>query len=177
MAQRGAAIVLVGFMGTGKSSVGRVLAQRAGLSRYDTDQMVMRRFGLTIAEIFAQRGETAFREAEVQALQQIPRSQAIIVTGGGIVLRSGNVQTIRRLGVVVNLVADFDTLIERLQRRSARPLLQTENPRATALELLRVRQPLYQSAADVTVDTSALTHDEVADKILSQTEKLRRDET
>ncbi|MBA3272848.1 MAG: shikimate kinase [Chthoniobacterales bacterium] len=174
MAQRGAAIVLIGFMGTGKSSVGRALAQRTGLSRYDTDQMVMQRFGVSIAEIFARCGETAFRDAEVEALEQIPRSRAIIVTGGGIVLRSQNVETIRRLGVVVNLVAAFDTLMERLQRRSTRPLLQTENPRATALELLRVRQPLYESAADVTVDTSALTHDEVADEILSQTEEIRR---
>jgi shikimate kinase len=95
------------------------------------------------------------------------------VTGGGIILRPGNVQTIRELGIVVNLVADFEKLIQRLQRRATRPLLQTQNPRATALELLRTREPLYNAAADITVDTSALTHDEVADQILTRIQGIQ----
>ncbi len=176
MAQRGAAIVLIGFMGTGKSSVGRALAQRTGLPRFDTDQMVMTHFGLTIPEIFTNYGEAAFRDAEDNALARVPRSSVVLVTGGGIVLRPANVQTIRGLGIVVNLVAEFETLIARLQRRPTRPLLQTENPRATALELLRARAPLYNGAADVTVDTSALTHDEVADEILTRIQEIQLNE-
>ncbi len=173
MAQRGTAIVLIGFMGTGKSSVGRALAQRTGLPRFDTDQMVMRSFGLSVAEIFNKCGEEVFRAAEDQALAKVPLCPAVVVTGGGILLRPANVKLVRHLGVVVNLVADFETLIERLRRRSTRPLLQTADPRATALELLRIRQPLYDAAADVTVDTSSLTHEQVADKILSRTEEIR----
>ncbi len=173
MAERGAAIVLIGFMGTGKSSVGRALAQRTGLPRFDTDQMVMQDFCLSVAEIFTNCGEAAFRAAEDQALARVPVCPAVVVTGGGILLRPANVELVRHLGVVFNLVADFETLIERLQRRSARPLLQTADPRATALDLLRTRQPLYDAAADVTVDTSALTHDEVADEILVRTEQIR----
>lgn len=173
MAQRGAAIVLIGFMGTGKSSVGRALAQRTGLPRFDTDQMVMRSFGLSVAEIFANCGEAAFRAAEDQALADVPFCPSVVVTGGGILLRPANLELVRHLGVVVNLVADFETLIERLQRRSTRPLLHTADPRATALDLLRVRQPLYDATADLTVDTSALTHEQVADEILSRTEQIR----
>ncbi len=173
MAEGGAAIVLIGFMGTGKSSVGRVLAQRTGLPRFDTDQMVTKQFGRTIAEIFTDCGEAAFRAAEAEALTKVPASPAIVVTGGGILLRSSNREIVRRLGIVVNLVADFETLIERLERRSTRPLLQTGDPRATALDLLRIRQPLYDAAADLTVDTSALTHDELADEILSRTDEIR----
>ena len=173
MAQRGTAIVLIGFMGTGKSSVGRALAQRTGLPRFDTDQMVMRSFGLSVAEIFSNCGEGKFRAAEDQALANVPLCPAVVVTGGGILLRPANGELVRRLGVVVNLVADFETLIERLQRRSPRPLLQTADPRATALELLRIRQPLYDAAADVTVDTSSLTHAQVADEILSRTKEIR----
>ncbi len=173
MAQRGTAIVLIGFMGTGKSSVGRALAQRTGLPRFDTDQMVMRSLGLSVAEIFNNCGEEMFRAAEDQALANVPLCPAVVVTGGGILLRPANVELVRHLGVVVNLVADFETLIERLQRHSTRPLLQTADPRATALELLRIRQPLYDAAANVTIDTSLLTHEQVADEILSRTEGIR----
>jgi shikimate kinase len=82
------------------------------------------------------------------------------------------VQLLRQLGKVVSLEADGETLLSRLSRRSTRPLLQTENPRATLVELLRVREPLYRAAADVRLDTSRLTHDEVADAILKSIERL-----
>ena len=97
---------------------------------------------------------------------------AIIVTGGGIVLRPENVKMLRELGTVVNLEADEETLFRRISRRATRPLFQTENPRATLMELLRVREPLYRAAADVRLDTSRLTHDEVADAILKSIENL-----
>ncbi len=170
---RGEAIVLVGFMGTGKSSIGRHLAYRMKLPRYDTDEMVRARFGLKIAEIFARFGEAEFRAAETEALAQIPARPAILVTGGGIVLRQENVATLRMLGIVVRLAADEETLFERVSRRPTRPLLQTENPRATLSEMLRLREPLYHAAADFTVDTSTLGHEEVAQLILKQAENVR----
>ena len=167
MKERGDAIVLIGFMGAGKSSVGRTLARMTGLPRFDTDEMVAARFGLTVSEIFESRGEEVFRGAEAEALREVSGKRgAIITTGGGILLRPENADLVRQLGTVVHLEADEETLFRRINRRTTRPLLRTENPRATLKELFRVRLPLYRAAADLEVDTSLLTHDEVAKKIL-----------
>lgn len=171
MKERGDAIVLIGFMGAGKSSVGRTLARLTGLSRFDTDEMVAARFGLTVSEIFETHGEESFRESESEALLELAGKRgAIITTGGGTLLRPENSDLVRRLGTVVHLEADEETLFRRINRRTTRPLLRTENPRATLRELLRVRLPLYRAAADLEVDTSLLTHDDVANKILNHIE-------
>lgn len=173
MTGRGQSIVLIGFMGAGKSSIGIALARKTGLSCFDTDEIVSKRFGSPVAEIFARFGEEDFRDAETEVLRQLAGPEpAIIVTGGGIVLRHENVKMLRALGQVVSLEADAETLFRRISRRATRPLLQTENPRATLVELLRVRDPLYRAAADVRLDTSGLTHDEVADAILKRIEEL-----
>jgi shikimate kinase len=166
-------IVLIGMMGAGKSSVGRCLARRAGLARIDTDEMVAAKFGISIAEIFSRYGEGEFREAEREALRDlVTRDAAIIVTGGGVVLREENVDLLKQLGVIAWLDADEETLFERASRRGERPALQTENPRETFSELLQKRGPLYAKAADFRVDTSSLSHEEVADKILDKVGEL-----
>lgn len=173
MTGRGQSIVIIGFMGAGKSSVGKALARKTGLPRLDTDEIVSSRFGLEVMEIFARFGEEKFRDAETEALGGLSKTEpAIIVTGGGIVLRPANVKMLRELGRVVSLEADEETLFRRISQRATRPLLQTEDPRATLAELLRARAPLYREAADVRVDTSRLAHDEVADAILKAFEKL-----
>ena len=175
MKKRGHAIVLIGFMGTGKSSVGRTLARMSGRPRFDTDEMIAARFGLTISEIFEKRGEERFRDAESEALEELSvETDAIIVTGGGIVLRQTNTARLRELGAVVYLSADEETLFRRISRRPTRPLLQTTDPRETLKELLAARLPLYRAAADVEVDTSGLTHDEVARSILKKVEDNER---
>lgn len=163
--------MLIGMMGAGKSSVGRRLQGRTGLARFDTDEMVSTKFGLAIPEIFARHGEEVFRDAETEAIGELPWTQsAVVVTGGGIVLRDANVDLLKRLGAVVWLEADADTLFERASRRGNRPLLKTENPRDTIATLLQERAPLYAKAADFRVDTSKRTHDEVADVILEAIE-------
>ncbi|CAN5653617.1 shikimate kinase [soil metagenome] len=172
MAARGDAIILIGFMGSGKSSVGRELAARTGVPLYDTDRMVTSRVGLTITDIFAQRGEEAFRDYETEALLQLPGVPAIVVTGGGVVMRAENVERLQELGVVVHLQADEETLFARVSRRANRPLLQTADPRATLTELLQKRAPLYRAAADFAVDTSTLSHEQVADAVLRGVETL-----
>lgn len=172
MAERGAAIVLIGFMGAGKSSAGRALARRTGLPLFDTDALVSERSGMSIAEIFAQRGEDEFRAQETATLLAISRAPSVVVTGGGIVLRSQNVAALKQLGIVVHLTADEETLFERATRRAIRPLLQTANPRATFAQLLRVRTPLYKSAADVVVDTAGKRHEEVVTAVLEATANL-----
>jgi shikimate kinase len=175
MKKRGHAIVLIGFMGAGKSSVGRTLARMSGRPRFDTDEMIAARFGLTISEIFEKRGEESFRDAESEALEKFSiETDAIIVTGGGIVLRQTNTARLRELGAVVYLSADEETLFRRISRRPTRPLLQTTDPRATMKELLAARLPLYRALADVEVDTSGLTHDEVARSILKRVEENER---
>jgi shikimate kinase len=173
MTGRGQSIVLIGFMGAGKSAAGRALARKTRRPRFDTDEIVSARFGLSIPEIFAAFGEKKFRDAETEALRQFSHeTPAIIVTGGGIVLRPVNVQLLRALGMVVNLEADEETLFRRISRRATRPLLQTENPRATLTGLFRARYALYRGAADASLDTSGLTHEEVAEAILKCIESL-----
>lgn len=165
--------MLIGFMGSGKSSAGRTICRKTGWPRFDTDEMVSARFGRPIPDIFAEFGEEEFRNAETEVLGQLSATTpAVIVTGGGIVLRPGNVELLRRLGTLVHLEADEETLFRRVSRRSTRPLLQTENPRTTLTELLRVRLPLYRQVADFHVETSRLSHDEVAEVVIKTMESL-----
>src|SRR5947207_10960182 len=144
MQERGDAIVLIGFMGAGKSSVGRTLARMTGLPRFDTDEMVAARFGLTVSEIFETHGEEAFRDAETDVLRELSGKRgAIITTGGGILLRPENSDVEHQRGTVDHLEAGEEILFRRISRRASRPLLRTENPRATVKEVVRVRLPHY----------------------------------
>jgi shikimate kinase len=170
--QPGKSIVLIGMMGAGKSVVGRCLQRRTKLVLLDTDDIVASKFGISIPEIFSHYGEQAFREAETQALRELTTmEQAIIVTGGGIVLREENVDFLKRFGVLVWLDGKEATLFERASQAGTRPLLQGENPREAFAQMIQARLPLYAKVAHIRVDTSMLTEDEIAVAILS---KLRR---
>ncbi len=161
------------MMGAGKSSVGRALARRTGLARLDTDEAVAAQFGLSIAEIFQKHGEEKFRDAETEVIRNVAADRPMIVTtGGGIVLRPGNVELLKRLGTIVWLNGDEATLFERAARRNTRPLLQNDQSRTVFSELLRKRVPLYQVAADFEIDTSDRDHDEVAEIIMHKIEQL-----
>jgi shikimate kinase len=168
-------IVLIGMMGAGKSSVGRCLQRRTGLSRVDIDEAVAAEFGMPIVEIFKIYGEEKFRDAETNTLEKLaPARSMIVVTGGGIVLRPNNVELLRKLGTIVWLSGDESVLFQRASRRNNRPLLQKENPRAVFARLFQERLPLYTAAADLEVDTSSKTHDEVAEEILAKIEERQR---
>jgi shikimate kinase len=172
MNPHGRSVVLIGMMGAGKSTVGCCLQRRTGLALLDTDEIVSSKFGMSIREIFSTYGEQKFREAETEAVRGLPgRKPKIIVTGGGIVLRKVNVEILRRRGVIVWLDADEETLFARASRKENRPLLRTKNPRRDFSQIFRARRPLYADIADIRVDTSVLTDQEVAVAILS---KLRR---
>lgn len=165
-------IVLVGFMGTGKSSISRLLAARCGFQVVDTDHLVAQRAAMEIPEIFARHGEAHFRELETVALESLrARSRCIVATGGGVVVREGNRALLRELGFVVGLSASEEVIFERVSRNTRRPLLQTADPRATVRELLAARRPFYEEAAQFTVDTSHLTHAQVAEAILGEFER------
>ncbi len=166
-------LVLVGFMGSGKSSVGRLLATRLGFRFVDTDALVTHSAGMPITDIFARRGEEAFREMETAALASLLGKKGLVVaTGGGIVTREANLPMLHELGYTVGLLADEKTIFERVSRNNRRPLLQTADPRRTIAELLAARAPLYTAAAQQLVETSEKTHAEVAAEILE--EALRR---
>jgi len=163
------------MMGAGKSSVGACLHRRTGLGLLDTDEIVASNFRMSIPEIFAQHGEEKFRDAEAEALRRIGiEEQTIIVTGGGIVLRNENVELLKRLGVIMWLDTDEETLFARASRKRNRPLLHGENSRKTFSQILAARRPLYANIADIRIETSVLTNEEVAVAILT---KLRRNES
>ena len=156
------------MMGAGKSCVGPCLHRRTGLALHDTDEIVAANFGMPISEIFPKFGEPRFRQAETDALRSLATiEQTIIVTGGGVVVRNENVELLKRLGVIVWLDADEETLFARASRKRNRPLLQTKNPRRTFSQILSSRRPLYANIADILVDTSVLTDEEVAVAILA----------
>jgi shikimate kinase len=156
------------MMGTGKSVVGKALEQKTGLPRFDTDEIILSKSKMPISEIFSTHGEEHFRDLETETLRSMsPEEPAIIVTGGGIVVRGENVDLLRQLGTVVWLDVDQATLRMRIRRFSDRPLLHTTNPEATLSELLAAREPLYRRAADLRVDISQKNPEEIAELILA----------
>jgi shikimate kinase len=160
-------------MGAGKSSVGRCLQRQLQLPRFDTDELLAAKFGKPVGEVLRDLGEQQFRDAETAVLRELRIDEiAIVVTGGGIVLRDENVALLRALGTTVWLTADEETLYRRVSKRATRPLLQTADPRSTISEMLRTREPLYAAAADVVIDTSNRSHEEVAADILAKTADL-----
>src|SRR2546423_1643329 len=125
------AIDLIGFMGAGKSAVGRKLSQRTGWPRYDTDERIREQFGISIPDIFARHGEPAFRDAETALLKTLQRGLAgIVVTGGGIIFCGENVRVFCGVGRIIWLDADGENLWQSALRRSTPPPLQSTDPRA-----------------------------------------------
>jgi shikimate kinase len=154
-------------MGTGKSSVGREIAHRCALRFVDTDSLIRKRFSKSIAEIFSLVGEAAFRDEEHRCLLELQEAQQLVLaTGGGIVMQSRNHPLLQQLGPIVWLTATEEVIWERVSRNSSRPLLHSNDPRATVRNLIKQRYPLYDLLADITVETTGLTHHQVADCII-----------
>lgn len=162
-------IVLIGFMGTGKSSVGRALHQNLGYQLIDTDQSIEKQTGKTIPDIFAKDGESVFRNLETQLLEQLISSKIskhIISTGGGMICKPQNRSMLRQLGFVVWLRCTPQDILERTSKNSNRPLLQCDNPLQAIEELLHERTPFYAETAHLEVNTTGLSLDEVSCGIL-----------
>ncbi len=157
-------VVLVGFMGAGKSSVGRRVADSLGLYFVDTDDLIVDRAGKPIPQIFADDGEEAFRDLETAVLEACADEDdgKVFSTGGGIVLRERNRDLLGRLGFVVWLRASEAGIWERVKNNRERPLLQTENPRETIRLMMADRDSLYEDACDIRIDTDDLDLDETA---------------
>ncbi|RAV19886.1 shikimate kinase [Paenibacillus contaminans] len=166
-------IVLVGFMGTGKSTVGLTLEEALKWKLIDVDQAIVEREGLSIPDIFSTRGEAAFRAIESEVLETImARSEQIVATGGGAVLAERNRESMSRNGLVVALKASAETIVARVSGDTNRPLLQG-NPAEFVPILLEKRKGAYDFA-DVEIDTDLLTAQEIAGLIVQQMKTFQR---
>jgi shikimate kinase len=161
------AIVLIGMMGAGKSTVGRRLAARLGLGFVDADVEIESAAGMSIADIFATHGEQAFRDGEVRVIARLlDGAPNVIATGGGAWMRPDTRERIRSRGVSVWLKADAEVLLRRVKRRSDRPLLQTADPAATIEKLVAERYPVY-AEADLTLLSREVPHDRIVDECIA----------
>lgn len=160
-------LFLTGFMGAGKSTVGRLVAEGLGRPFLDLDRVIEQREGMTVSEIFAARGEAGFRDAEHAALEQLTGEEpAVVATGGGVVLREDNQVLLRRQGSVVFLSVTPEEALARLGDAGDRPLLIGEGL-AAARGILEARLALYRATADHVVETVGRTADEVAEAVVT----------
>ena len=145
---------LIGLPGSGKSTVGRQLARRLQLPFYDSDRVIEERIGCSIKDFFAREGEEAFRDIEASVIGDLAqRSNAVISTGGGAVLRQANRQQLHASGQVIYLKSTPEELARRLKHDQSRPLLQVEDPLTRLRELFAIRDPLYRETAHFTIET------------------------
>lgn len=163
-------IILIGYMGCGKTSVGVKLSYKLKRILLDTDKEIERIRKMTISEIFATQGEQAFRDMETDYLKELShkKNAYVISTGGGLPLREENRKILKKCGVVVYLRTAPDTIYERLQGDTTRPLLQCENPRARIEEMIQARNTAYEECADLIIDTDHFELAELSDEIAKQ---------
>ena len=157
-------LFFIGFMGVGKTSVSAALGRMLKLPVIEMDQQIARNEGMTIPEIFAQKGEGHFRQCETALLEGL----AAVSCGGGVAMRQENVAAMRRCGTVVLLTARPEVILDRVKDSDERPLLQGKKNVADIAALMAQRRGAYEAAADVTVDTSDLTIEEVCRAVLRQ---------
>ncbi|MDB6024920.1 MAG: Shikimate kinase [Verrucomicrobiales bacterium] len=161
-------LALVGFMGTGKSSVGRALAECLRFDFVDTDDLIESRAGKSIADIFAQNGEPVFRDLEKMVVAELStHTRLVISTGGGLAANAENLAHLKTHALVVCLWASPETIWERVRMQGHRPLLKTPDPLAKIRELLALREPFYKQS-DVLVNTERRSVKEVVQHVLHQ---------
>jgi shikimate kinase len=161
-------IVLTGFMGTGKTAVGRELSRLLNMKLVDVDTEIEKCEQMTINEIFKQFGELRFREIETEMIRELSeRKDVIISTGGGAVLRQENVDILRKQGIIICLMATPETILKRTSHSSHRPLLQVEDPFGKIKELLDFRRPFYEKA-DIMIDTDGKTPRQIAEEVIDK---------
>jgi len=159
-------VILVGFMGAGKSVCGRILARRLGRCFVEIDDMIVATEGCSIPEIFRRQGETRFRQLEAEAVEALAlKSDDVVATGGGLPCRDGMMEALRALGLVIWLRGDLQDLLARARRQGARPMLDGRSE-DEIVALFRGREPYYRQA-HLTVDTSGRTVDQVVAELVA----------
>jgi shikimate kinase len=162
-------IILIGPMGSGKSTIGNLIAKRLHREFQDSDQYIEQRTGVDIARIFDIEGEQGFRDRESNALKELlSQTNRVIATGGGSVLREENQQLLKQQGYIVFLDTSVKQQLQRLRRDKKRPLLQTENPRERLEALFEERHPIYLDLADLQVKTDKRMARRLAADIIKQ---------
>jgi len=161
-------VVITGFMCSGKTSIGKKLAEKLNFDFLDTDDLIENKVGMRITEIFEKYGEPYFRELETQIIKEVSEKDKLVIsTGGGVVLREENVNNLRKNGVIINLVAKPETIYERLKKQPGiRPLLNKPNPLEEIKKLLECRE-IYYKNCDFRVETDNLSVEEIVEKILN----------
>ena len=163
-------IILIGYMGSGKSTVGRKAARAVEYNFLDTDALIEKEEGMTISKLFEEKGEPYFREKETETIRKLiaePKGN-IIATGGGLPMKEGNAELLKELGTVIYLKAGTDTLMKRLSGDTARPLLKNGDLREKIETMLAIRGPVYEACADLVLQTDNMSFYE----IICQIEKL-----
>lgn len=159
-------IVLCGFMGSGKSVTGKLLAEKLGFNFFDLDHVIEQAEQMTISEIFEKHGEAEFRKMETKAARKLGNlSGAIIACGGGTVLKQENITALKKNGKLFFLEVSPETVLERLAKDTSRPLLRAEDKEARIQNLLTARTPLYHAAADFVINANQ-SKEAVAENIL-----------
>jgi len=166
-------IALIGFMGAGKSAVGRTVAELLKFEFVDTDALIEARTGKSITQIFTQDGEAHFRELESSVVEQLkPREKLVIATGGGLPTNQASLESLKTHALVICLWATADKVWERVRHQSHRPLLQTPNPQAKIQELLKARAKFYRQA-DVLLHTDNRSQRQVCQQVIQQFQMAR----
>ena len=160
-------IALIGFMGTGKSTIGKLLAKKLDKTFIEIDQLIEDQAGKPIFKIFEKNGESGFRKLEVEATKKVANKNNVVIScGGGIVLNKINIDRLKKNAIIILLTASPQTILKRTSTDSKRPLLNTLDRKKQIINLLNIRDPLYKSAADFTIDTTTLSVDEVVNDII-----------
>ena len=166
---------MTGYMGSGKTTVGRNVAKLMNYTFVDTDEMIVEQQNRSINEIFATDGEQTFRDMETALLQKLiadKKEHLVISTGGGMPLRAENRQLLSRLGKVVYLKASPKTIYNRIKGDTTRPLLQCENPMKRIEEMITAREPLYEEGALIIVDVNEQRQSDTASEIIETVQKI-----
>jgi shikimate kinase len=160
-------IVLTGFMCTGKTSVGKLLAEKLGYQFVDTDDLIEQRVGMKISDIFAVYGEPYFRDVETEVVKEVAKKDKFVIsTGGGVVLRKVNIDELRKNGIIVNLTAKPETIYNRLKNQpGVRPLLNKPDPMNEIIKLLSQREEYYKNC-DLRIETDNFTVEQIVQQIL-----------
>jgi len=162
-------IILVGFMGTGKTAVAREISRILGFPHVETDKLIVEDQGMSIPEIFEKKGEDYFRDLEYETISSIDQrfgEKVVICTGGGLPMQERNREVLRDLGFVVWLRTTAEVTYERCSKNNDRPLLQTSNPMQTIKDLMAVRFPVYEGISRFAIDTAGLNISELANGII-----------
>jgi shikimate kinase len=161
-------IVLLGFMGTGKTEVGKLLAKKLGLKFVDLDLLIEKDMGMSISDIFFNFGEDYFRELEKDLVRRISKEKSLVIaTGGGVALNDENIENLRENGILITLKASVQDIFHRLKDKTDRPLLHTPYPEKTIREMLEMRRHRYE-LADFMVDTSNRSPEDITQEILDK---------